>query len=185
MKAVSLLGVAFLVMIVALGCNQNRTKEEKSNEYEQIPEGEQRQMQDQPEQNPAPFQQPTQETEVSDEELKEFAEVAEQVQIINQEVQQKMMNALEAEAMDAQRFTEIHQAQQNPEQNIDATSEEMKKYEATTREFEKIQGQAQQKMQEKITESDLTMPRYEEIAMILQSDPELQEKFQMIQQGNK
>lgn len=183
MKVVNYLVLVYFLMTVTLSCNQSN-KKQKSNEYEQIPHEEQGQMPEQSEQNPAPFQQPSQATEVSDKELEQFAEAAQQVQIINQEVQQKMINIVEEKGLDVQRFNEIQQAQLNPQQEIEATKEEMEKYEASTGDFEKIQGQAQEKMQEKITEAGLTTPRYEEIAMTLQSDPVLQKKFHMIQQQN-
>jgi hypothetical protein len=175
-----LLFVIFLITIM-LSCNQSNNKKQKSNEYEQIPQEEQKQMPEQSKQNPNPFQQPSQATKVSDKELEQFAEAAQQVQIINQEVQKRMINKLEENELDVQRFNEIQQAQQNPQQEINATKEEIKKYEASSREFEKIQVQAHQKMQQQITASGLTLPRYEEITMILQSDLELQEKFQKIQ----
>lgn len=122
--------------------------------------------------------------EVSDKELEQFAAAAQQVQMINQEAQQKMINTVEEQGLDVQRFSEIQQAQQDPQQELEATEEEVEKYEASTREFEKIQLKAQREMEEKITEGGLTVPRYQEIAMTLQSDPELQKKFQMIQQRN-
>ncbi len=184
MKVVNYL--IFFLMIITLSCNQSNNKKQKSNEDEQIPQEEQKQMPERSKQNPDPFQQPSQATEVSDKELEQFADAAQQVQIINQEFQQRMINKLEENELDVQRFNEIQQAQQNPGQEINATSkEEMKNYNASTRELEKIQGQAQQKIQEKITESGLTVSRYEEIAMILQNNLELQEKLKMIQEQLK
>ncbi|MCF8228479.1 MAG: DUF4168 domain-containing protein [Bacteroidales bacterium] len=121
--------------------------------------------------------------EVSDKELKQFASAFQQVQNVDQQAQQKMINAVEEEGLEVPRFNEILQAQQNPNQDTDATNEEIKKYESATKELKKIEGQAQQEMQEKIIEEGLTVPRYQEISAALQDSPELQEKLQEYLQG--
>ncbi len=192
-KAANFVGITFLAMTITVSCNQSSTNNEKSNnqipqeeqdQIHQIPQEEQDQIPGQSKQNSVPFQQPSTATEVSDKELKQFALAVQQVEIIKQEVQQEMLNTIEEKGLDLQRFNEIQKAQQNPLQDIDATSEELGKYESASGELLKMQGQAQQKMQEKIIEVGLPLSRYEEIAMALQSDTGLQEKFQIIQNQN-
>lgn len=129
------------------------------------------------------FAQTEQKEEVSGEELKQFASAFQQVQTVNQEAQQKMVNTVEQEGMEVQRYNEIQQAQQDPNQEANATNEELKQYEAATQDLEKIQVQAQQEMQEKIIEEGLTINRYQEITVIVQNDPELQQKIQEYLQG--
>ncbi|MFW6224712.1 MAG: DUF4168 domain-containing protein [Bacteroidota bacterium] len=183
MKVLNYLGVIFLLMAIILGCNQGNNKKQKiSNEYNKNTQEEQRQMPNQSEQDLAPLQQSEEVNKVSDKELKEFAVAAQKVQIINQEVRQKINNTLKEKGLDVQRFNEIQQTQQNPQQDVDATNEEMVKYKSASMELEKIEGQAHQKIQKKIKESGLTMSRYENIARLLQNNPDLKEKFQMIQQ---
>jgi len=121
--------------------------------------------------------------DVTDQEIKQFASAFQQVQRVDQKAQKTMIKAVQDEGLEVQRFNEIQQAQQDPNQEVNATNEEMKKYEVTTRELEKIQGQAQQEMQEKITEEGLTVPRYQEISAAIQASPELQEKLQEYLQG--
>ncbi len=177
MKVVNYLVLVLFLMTITLSCNQSN-KKQKSNEPEQIPHEEQGQMPEQSGQNPAPFQQPSQATEVSDKELELFASAFQQVQNVDQQAQQNMIKAVEEEGFEVQRFNEIQQAQQNPNQDSNATNEEMNKYESASKELEIIQGQAQEEMQEKIIEEGLTVPRYQEIAAAIQANPELQQKLQ-------
>lgn len=123
------------------------------------------------------------EEKLSDLELKQFASAFQQVQIVNQEVQQTMVKALEEKGLEAERYNEIQQAQQDPNMKADASAEEIAKYESASKELEKLQVEAQQKMQEKIIEEGLTVPRYQEIAAVIQSSPELQQKIQEFLQG--
>ncbi len=121
--------------------------------------------------------------EVTDKELKQFASAYQQVQNVDQQAQQDMVKAVEEEGLEVPRFTEIQQAQQNPNQGSDVTNEEIKKYESASKEIEKIQDQAQKEMQEKIIDEELTVPRYQEIAAAIQASPELQQKLQEYLQG--
>ncbi|NBC24454.1 MAG: DUF4168 domain-containing protein, partial [Bacteroidetes bacterium] len=85
----------------------------------------------------------------------------------------------------AQRFSEIQRGQQNPNSEIDVSEEEMKKFQSASQAVQKIQMDAQQEMQNKLSEVGLTQKRYQEISMMVQSDPELQQKYQSMQQGQK
>ena len=129
------------------------------------------------------FSQTEQKENVSGEELKQFASAFQQVQTVNQQAQQTMVKAVEEKGLEVQRYNEIQQAQQDPNQEANATGEELKQYETATQELEKIQVQAQQQMQEKIIEEGLTVNRYQEIATVVQNDPELQQKLQEYLQG--
>ncbi len=121
--------------------------------------------------------------EVTDKELKQFASAYQQVQNINQQAQQNMIEAVEEEGFEIQRFNEIQQAQQDPNQDSDATDEEIRKYETASKKIEKIQGQAQQKVEKKISEEGLSLARYQEIIAAIQNSPELHEKLQEYLQG--
>lgn len=115
---------------------------------------------------------------VSDGELENFASALKQVQVINQTSQEEMVSAVENEDLTVQRYNEIHQASVDPEKESDASESELKNYQKASSEIEKIQTVAQQKMEEKIEEEDLTVIRYQEIANAVQSDPSLQQKLQ-------
>lgn len=118
--------------------------------------------------------------EVNDAELAQFAEIYQQMRMMNQEVQQEMMTVVQNGDFELQRFNEIHQAKMDPKKEIETTAEEDKKYKAVVTEIEEIQPKYQKRMEEVISESDLSMERYQQMAMALRSDVELQQRLQEI-----
>lgn len=120
---------------------------------------------------------------VSGEELKQFASAFQEVQSINQVAQKKMAKTVQEEGLGVQRFNEIQKAQQNPKKDAQLTEEEQKQYKSATMEIQKIQSKSQKKMQAKIVEEGLSVNRYQEIAMALQKDPELQKRIQKYIEG--
>lgn len=125
-------------------------------------------------------QQETKATDVSDKELNMFADAYQSVQMANQEAQQKMMKMIQDKGMDVQRFQEIQQASANPNQESDATAEEMKKHQELVGEFQKMQPQLQKEMENAVVSSGLSMERYQAVASALQNDQALQQKLQKI-----
>ncbi|MFW5658086.1 MAG: DUF4168 domain-containing protein [Bacteroidota bacterium] len=129
------------------------------------------------------FAQTNQENEISKKELKQFASAFKKVQVIDQKAQANMVTAVEEEGLEVQRYNEIQQAQQDPDQEVDATPEELNKYETASEELETIREQARQQMHEKIIDEGFSINRYQEIAVAIQNDPELQQKLQEYLQG--
>jgi hypothetical protein len=126
-----------------------------------------------------PQQMPQQQTtEVSDDEIEQFALAFVEVQNIEQKVQPEMIQAVEEEGIEVQRFNEIMNAQQDPNQEVDASEDELKKFASANREIEDIQNRAQREMMGKITKSGLTVERYQEIMTAVRNDPALQQKLQ-------
>ncbi len=125
---------------------------------------------------PAPEPQ-VQQTEVSDEELAEFAQAFQVMRMLNQEIQQELTGVVEEEGMQIQRFNEIHQATVDPATPVEATDEEKEQYENISTEIDKRQVGFQQQMEDIVSDLDMTFERYQEIAMQLQNDPELQERL--------
>lgn len=130
-----------------------------------------------------PQGQATETPNISDEELKQFAAIAQELQVINQASQQEMMAAIEAEGMKVDRFTQIQQAQQNPSQESDATAEEMKTFDSASQKLQAVQMDAQEKMTQKLEEAGLSQEWYQQTAMAIQSNQELMMRFQQLQQG--
>ncbi|SDR67044.1 DUF4168 domain-containing protein [Gramella sp. MAR_2010_147] len=116
--------------------------------------------------------------EVSDAELAQFAEVFQKMRMMNQEVQKEMMAVVQEEDFELQRFNEIHQAKMDPEKEIETTKEEDEKYKEVVADLEEMQPEFQKKMQNVISESDLSMERYQQLAMALRSDADLQQRLQ-------
>lgn len=130
-----------------------------------------------------PQQQQQQKVEVSDAELKKFANAFQGIRMVNQEAQQEMSQVIQEEGMEIQRFNEIYQATLNPEVAVEATEEEKKQHEKISSKLEGMQGEFQGKMEKIITDEGLTIERYEQIAMGLQADPELQERLRAVFEG--
>lgn len=132
---------------------------------------------------PQQQQQQQQKVEVSDSELSKFANAFQAIRMINQEAQQEMMQTVQEGGMEIQKFNEIHQAAMDPAVEVEVSAEEQKKHQEITSELEKMQITFQEQMEEVIEEQDLTIQRYEQIAMGLQSDPELQERLKAVFEG--
>jgi predicted ribosome quality control (RQC) complex YloA/Tae2 family protein len=126
-----------------------------------------------PDQVPGP-----QPTDVSENELEQFALAFREIQVIDQQVQMEMLSTVQEDGIDVDRFNEFLTAQQDPVQEFDASEEELSRFAAAYQEIEKIQEKALQQMEEAIQESELTMERYQEIAMTIQANPELLQKLQ-------
>ncbi len=120
--------------------------------------------------------------EVSDKEVKQFASAVKEVQVINQESQQSMIKAVEDAELDIERFNQIYGAMQDPNTEVEASDEEMEKFNKANTDIVDIQTEAQQKMEKEILDQDLTIERYQEINMQLQNDPELMQKVQKLLQ---
>lgn len=120
------------------------------------------------------------EGEVTDAQLQKFAQAYQSVQQTNQEIQQKMVAAIEKEGLTPERFNELYEAKMDPEKEVEATEKETEKQDAAMVAIQGIQESSQAKMEEKIKEKGLTMEQFQGIGAILQQDPELQQKLQEI-----
>lgn len=128
-------------------------------------------------------QQQQEKVEVSDTELTEFANAFKDIQMVTQEAQQKMSQVVQEKGMDIERFSEIHEAQLNPQAEVEVSTEEKELHQDITSELENMQGTFQKKMEDAISKQGLSLERYEQIAMGLQTDTELQERLKNILQG--
>ncbi len=120
---------------------------------------------------------------VTEAELEQFASAFLQVQNLEQLAQQEMVQTIEEKGLAVERFNEIQQIQQNPDQVLEAAPEEVELFESVSGELSEIQVKAQENMQVKIVEEGLTVPRYQELASAIQSSPELQQKVQEYLKG--
>jgi hypothetical protein len=121
--------------------------------------------------------------EISDNELKQFVTAFQQIQVINQQTQEAMIKAVKEEGLEVERYNEIQASENDTSKVTEATAEEMEKYKSAKQKLEKLQIESQPKMQEKIIEAGLTIPRYQEIVNAIQASPELQQKVQEYMKG--
>lgn len=130
-----------------------------------------------------PQQQQQQTVEVTDAELEKFVAALQGIQMVTQQAQQEMMEVVQKEGMEIPRFNEIHEATMNPEVEVEATTEEKATHKKIIGELETMQAGVQQQMEKLITDQGLSLEKYEQIAMQLQSDPALQQRIQQMIQG--
>lgn len=124
-----------------------------------------------------------QQTEVTDAELTKFIAALQGIQMVTQQAQQEMMEVVQDKNMDIVRFNEIHEGTINSEVEVEATPEEIGTYKEIIGQLETMQTNVQQQLEKLITDQGLSLQRYEQIAMQLQSNPELQQRIQQMLQG--
>ncbi len=124
-----------------------------------------------------------QDSAIPDTELEKFVDAYKGMLVINESAQARMVEAVEAKEMSVERFNELSQAQENPGAEVNASESEMKNFEAAMGELMKVQMEVQSEMEGIIKKAGLSIDRYQEIAMRLQSDPELQMRIQAMLQG--
>ena len=124
-----------------------------------------------------------QEQDISDKELKLFANAFQQVQMINQSIQQEMIKAVEDEEISVEKFNAINQAEQNPNKEVEASSSELNKYKLAMKSVEEIQAKTEQVLQAKIKETGITLERYQQIMSLVQTDQKLQQRLTELMQG--
>jgi uncharacterized membrane protein YhiD involved in acid resistance len=121
--------------------------------------------------------------EVSEAELQKFANAFQAITAIGQQAQQEMAGVVEKKGMDIERFNEVHQASLDPQAEVTVTSEEQEQHQEIISELETMQVEFQGEMAKVITEVGLTPERYEQIAMGLQYDQELQNRLRAVLQS--
>lgn len=113
-----------------------------------------------------------------DAELEKFASAAGKVVVIQQETEKKMIQAIEEEELDLNKFNEIMTAQQNQQtENLEATPEELQKFDKAAAQLMKIQTEVQSEMVEVIQEEGLEPQQYEQILLAYQSNQEVKAKI--------
>lgn len=116
-------------------------------------------------------------TNVSDEEIGQFAVTFQKMRMINQEAQKQLSEAIAEEGMEVTRFNTIHQAQMDPAAEVELTKEEEKKYEAIIKDLNEMQAEFRKEIEDMIKDGGLSVERYEQIGNQLQNDAELQERL--------
>lgn len=200
MKLKPLIGSATLLLFLSTACEENKSNsEDQKDDTQQEMQQNQNMQQDQnmqqgqqgqqgaQMQNPQQMPQtpPGANIEVSDAELKKFYDVAMKIQVLSEKTRGEMITALESEGLDVERFNEMQQGMENPEQDLDVSDEDMLKYESSIAKLQDIQKDAEEKMKLEMTTNGIEESRYQEIGMALQSNPELQKKFQELQQNSQ
>lgn len=126
--------------------------------------------------------QPKAKANVSDDDLKQFAAVYTKVQAEGQKAQEKMAAVIEKDGMKLDRFNEIQTAKlQN--QKSDATPDEMKTFDKITGDLNAMQPDIQKGMETIIKSSGMSVEKFQSIASAIQTDQDVQARFQKIMGG--
>jgi hypothetical protein len=119
----------------------------------------------------------------NDQELKQFANAAEKVIAIQQETEQKMVQVIEEENLEIDKFNSMLKAQQSPDaEQVDASEEEMQAFNNATQKLIQIQNEVQDDMIQAIEAEGLEPQKYQEIMLAYQSDPELKARIDALLQ---
>lgn len=128
------------------------------------------------------FAQTQGEDQISDQELQMFASAATEIQMLDRQSQQKMVKVIQDAGLNVQKYTAIQKAERNPQQEPNASKEELESYNAAKGQVMQMQKAVQTKMEKKIKESGLTVNRYKTISKKVQEDAKLREKVQKMMQ---
>ncbi|HLR77239.1 MAG TPA: DUF4168 domain-containing protein [Balneolaceae bacterium] len=130
---------------------------------------------------PQQQQQDDSKTEVKDSELEQFASIYQEVMAKNQEVNQEVAKKIEDEGLTVERYQEMRKAEMDPSSDAaDATADEKEKKKNIDDMVQKAQKELQEAQVDIIKKSDVSLERYQQIAMALNSDSELQQRFQKL-----
>jgi hypothetical protein len=121
----------------------------------------------------------------SDNELQQFADAATEVIKVQMENEKKMVQAIQDEQLDLERFNAIAQAHQSQDQSIDATPEEMTSFNNAAQNIIKIQQDMEAQMEQAVKESGMEVNTFHEIMMAYQSSDKVREKVDVfLKNGN-
>jgi uncharacterized Zn finger protein len=118
--------------------------------------------------------------DVSDEEIVKFANIAEALDEVQEDVDRQVLAAINAEGMSTERFEQIAMAQQNPQAaaELNLTEEEMEILGKVGPVMQQITMEAQQIVLKKIEEEEMTVERFQMIAMGTQMDADLAQRIE-------
>lgn len=128
-----------------------------------------------------PVQQEQAKIDVKDAELEEFANIFQQVMQKNQEAQQEMVTLIQKEGLTTERYIALRKAEVDPSAAGEkATDDELSKKKNIDTEIEKLQPKYEKQFDAIVKDSKLGADRYQEIAMAIRYDQDLQQRLQQI-----
>lgn len=112
----------------------------------------------------------------SEDELESFVNAYAEVQAIQDESDQKVMEAIESGELSVDRFNEILTQQQDPAKKADATAEEMAAFNDAAQAIIQERQVVEKKMVSAIEEEGIDINVYQEIMVAYQQSPKVQKK---------
>ncbi|KMQ51211.1 hypothetical protein CHISP_1917 [Chitinispirillum alkaliphilum] len=115
--------------------------------------------------------------DISDEELRSFAEASARIYSIQEDAEKQILGIIEESGLTGERYIEIVMMENDPERETDATEEELNTALEISQKVETIDSQLHTTAINAIEEEGLTAESYQRIAMSLQASPELQDRY--------
>jgi len=134
---------------------------------------------------PAPAQATTP-PQITEQKLVQFVEASQEINKIQQGMQEEMVQAIEGEGLDIDKFNTMASQQRDPSAAPDADISDADKaaFESAMQKVQTMQMAMQQEMEQAIQSKNLQMNEYQEIMQAYQQSPELQQQVnEMMQQG--
>lgn len=127
-------------------------------------------------QKPAPA--PAAQQSVGEADLKKFVSAAKKLEVISQERNTMISQAVQKEGLSLERFREIYVSKQNPEVKLSkaVTQDEQQKYDRTLAQLLEVQKTTQESMGKAVESEGLDVPRFLSILKTIQQTPDLQKK---------
>lgn len=124
----------------------------------------------------------TNHSEISPLELRQFAQILQQFKVIDYSTQQKMAMTIKKGGLSYERFMEIGQSQHNYNYatGVQASPEELEKFQKTISEVEEIIINTEQKKDRIIQSHGLGIKRFRQIEAIISKNRNLQKKIQQM-----
>lgn len=123
-----------------------------------------------------PQQQQQQQKEYSAEEIDLFAEAVVEVLPIQQKAEQKMVEEIEDQGMDLDKFNQIARQMQQGTEPEGVEDEDMQTFQSISEEIQSVQMESQQEINKVITETGISPAMYQEMIAAYSSNPQIKQK---------
>ena len=134
-----------------------------------------------------PQPQPLSPDQVTDEHLTMLSDIMKVGEGIQKDAETKMKDAVEETNMKFSRFEEIMMSQQNSQMagQLKLTEEEQQTIQEIQPQLMKINQQAKQQYMQAIQEAGMDLQTFQQVAQALQAHPEVQQRFEAINDENE
>lgn len=135
-------------------------------------QGQQQMMQQQPDPIPA--------DSVTDADVQNFVDIVQEFQpIIQQFTQQQMQVVQQADSITVQKYQQLLQAQQSGQmQNVQLSGSEKRALQRLQPKFQQLRMQVQQQQMQVITDSEMSMQRFQRMDVTIRSNADIQQRVQ-------
>lgn len=119
--------------------------------------------------------------EVTDDDLRAFAEIDSELRDIQMQAREDMISVIEEQGMTLEQYQQISQMQQQG-MGEGMSEEDARTITMINDEMGEIQMEMQNIMENKIAEMGMSMEQYQQLAMTIQQNPEYQQRLQAMQE---